>query len=92
MARYVIKRKTYSAIGNTLGGVTNAVGGAMNSTLGKAAGAYIGYKTIGSLLGSMIPIPGGRLIGKIGGAVIGGSLMKGIGKGLKATGQDMMYR
>lgn len=89
MARYIIKRKTYSAIGNTLGGVVSGVGGAMNSPLGGIGGAYLGWKAGGALLGSMIP--GGGLVAKIGGALLGRSIMKGLGKGLKNAGQDMRY-
>lgn len=94
MARYVIKRKTYSAVGNTLGGVVNGVGGAMNSTLGRLGGAYLGYKTAGSILGAALApiVPGGMLIGKIGGALLGKSVMSGVGKGLKNAGQNMMYK
>jgi len=93
MARYIIKRKTYSAIGNTLGGVVNGVGGAMNSTLGRGVGAYLGWKAAGSLLNTFVPGLGllGRGAVKLGGALLGKSVMSGVGKGLKNTGQNMMY-
>lgn len=94
MARYVIKRKTYSAIGNTLGGVTSAVGGAMNSSLGRLGGGILGWRA-GITAGNMLRaagVPFGGLIGRVGGFLLGKSVMSGLGKGLKNTGQDMMYR
>jgi hypothetical protein len=94
MARYIIKRKTYSILGNTVGGVTSAVGGAMNSTVGRLGGGLLGWRagrTIGNML-SAAGVPFGGLIGRIGGFIAGKSIMSGLGKGLKNTGQDMMYR
>ena len=85
MAKYRLKRKTYGigeAVGNTLGGVTEAVGKAADTKLGGFAGALGGM----SLLGSM-GLPWG--IGHIVSGALGATAVRGLGKSLKSVGQNM---
>ena len=94
MARYKLKRKTFGvgdAVQNTVGGVTEGVGKAMDTKAGGAAGAVAGGSLLGGTIASGLGALGG-LAGPAGwiiGAGLGAAAARGIGKGLKTAGQDM---
>lgn len=103
MARYRLKRKTYGVIAdaakNTLGGVTEGAGKALDSKIGGLIGAGVGSSLLGTamssggaLAGSTIASSLGGLagpVGYIGGAILGHAVTRGLGKGLRYAGQDM---
>lgn len=101
MARYRLKRKTFGvgdAVQNTIGGVTEGVGKAMDTKVGGAAGALVGGSllsgalTTGMLANTSVATTLGSLAGPAGlliGAGLGAAAARGIGKGLKTAGQDM---
>lgn len=94
MAKYRLKRKCYNALteaaGNTLGGVTEGVGKALDNKVAGVAGGVLGASKLGGTIGTMIgggPI--GSLLGMGAGYLIGSAATRGLGKGLKTAGQDM---
>ena len=94
MARYRLKRKCYNALteaaGNTLGGVTEGVGKALDNKVAGVAGGVLGATKLGGTIGSMIGLgPVGSLLGMGAGYLIGSAATRGLGKGLKTAGQDM---
>lgn len=101
MATYRLKRKFYgmvdgvqSAVGNTLGGVTSAVGKTMKSGIGQTVGGLAGMNTIGAGLGTAIGAATGlgalaTPIGMIAGFKIGKEATKEVGTGLQDAGNDM---
>ena len=92
MAIYRIKRKYFGVVGdaakNTLGGTAEMTGKALDTgvsgTLGGITGAGLATSGALGLTGLGLGIPGA-----IGGYVIGKAATKGLGKGLKNSGQDM---
>jgi len=102
MARYRLKRKYYglvdsagSAVGNTLGGTMEMTGKALDNKVAGLAGGILGGNTIGAGITSAIQGTGGFLsswggpVGWLAGAAIGSAATRGLGKGLKAAGQDL---
>lgn len=103
MARYRLKRKVYSnvivdAARNTLGGVTEGVGKALDNKAAGVIGGVVGASklggTIGGTIGSILgggPIGGtiGTALGMGAGYLLGSGATRGLGKGLKYAGQDM---
>ena len=88
MAKYRLKRKTYGVIkatgnvlGNTVGGVTEAAGKAMDTKLGGLAGAIGGMSLLTNL--------GLGPVGWLASGALGAAATKGLGKGLKAAGENM---
>ena len=85
MARYRLKRKTYGAVGeavgNTLGGVTETVGKAMDTKFGGFAGALGGMSLLTNL--------GLGPVGWLASGALGAAAVRGAGKGLKSVGQSM---
>lgn len=93
MATYRLKRKCYNALteaaSNTLGGVTEGVGKALDNKIAGVAGGFLGATKLGGTLGSIIGGPIGGLLGLGAGYLIGSSATRGLGKGLKSAGQDL---
>lgn len=95
MATYRIKRRLYSladAAGNTIGGVASGVGKALDSTPAALAGGVHGFMgPVGSTLGTALSgvIPGGSILGRVAGAAIESSAVRGLGKGLKSAGDSL---
>ena len=93
MATYRLKRKCYNALteaaGNTLGGVTEGVGKALDNKVAGVAGGVLGASKLGGTIGTMIGGPFGSLLGMGAGYLIGAAATRGLGKGLKSAGQDM---
>ena len=92
MATYRLKRKNFNAItdtaGNVVGGALNGVGRVMDSGVGSMTGAALGAYAGANLLGDVIPM--GGIIGGLAGASLGSTATRQVGKGLKASGQDLM--
>ena len=93
MATYILKRINYSALSavgdaasNTLGGVTEGVGKAMDTKPGGAVGGTIGSAMAG--LGGLAGAFSGP-IGWLAGAALGSAATRGLGKGLKSAGSDL---
>lgn len=94
MATYRLKRKCYNALteaaGNTLGGVTEGVGKALDNKFAGVAGGVLGAAKLGGTIGSIIGLgPIGSLLGMGAGYLAGSAATRGIGKGLKSAGQSM---
>lgn len=96
MATYRLKRKCYNALteaaGNTLGGVTEGVGKALDNKVAGVAGGVIGATKLGGMIGTALTgmgVPLGGLIGTGLGYLAGSAATRGLGKGLKTAGQDM---
>lgn len=91
MARYRLKRKCYNALteaaGNTLGGVTEGVGKALDNKVAGIAGGVLGATKLGGTIGTMIGV--GSILGMGAGYLLGSAATRGLGKGLKTAGQDM---
>jgi len=81
MGKVILKRKTYSVLGETGRGLIGGIGQAADSNVGKIAGAIGGWKLLGSAIGTLLGI--GPVLGGIGGAVLGSKAVSGIGKGLQ---------
>ena len=94
MARYRLKRKCYNAltdaVGNTLGGVTEGVGKALDNKVAGVAGGVLGAAKLGGTIGNFIGLgPIGSILGAGVGYLAGSAATRGLGKGLKSVGQDM---
>lgn len=96
MATYRLKRKCYNALteaaGNTLGGVTEGVGKALDNKVAGVAGGIVGAAKLGGMIGTALTgmgVPFGGLIGAGLGYLGGSAATRGLGKGLKTAGQDM---
>lgn len=91
MARYRLKRKCYNALteaaGNTLGGVTEGVGKALDNKVAGIAGGVLGATKLGGTIGSILGV--GSILGMGAGYLLGSAATRGLGKGLKTAGQDM---
>ena len=90
MARYRLKRKYYgvvdaagNALSNTAGGVLQGTGKVMDTSLGGMIGGLSLAAPIAGL------VPGLGPLGYVAGAAIGSAATRGLGKGLKAAGQDL---
>lgn len=96
MATYRLKRKCYNAIteaaGNTLGGITEGVGKALDNKVAGVAGGLLGASKLGGTIGSFFG-PAGSVLGTIAGAglgyLAGSAATRGLGKGLKSAGQSL---
>lgn len=94
MAKYRLKRKCYNALteaaSNTLGGVTEGVGKALDNKVAGVAGGALGAAKLGGTIGGMIGMgPIGSVLGMGAGYLIGSAATRGLGKGLKTAGQDL---
>lgn len=95
MAKIVLRRKTYGlaeAAGNTIGGVAQGVGQALDSKPAAMAGGLAGGAVLGGSITSALAGLGGlggvaatlsNPLGWLVGAGIGAAATRGLGKGLK---------
>lgn len=95
MATYRIKRRLYSmmdAVGNTVGGVSSGVGKALDSTPAAVVGGVHGFTgPVGNALAEALDgvVPGASILGRVAGAAIESSAVRGLGKGLKSAGDSL---
>ena len=99
MAKIILKRKTYGlaeAAGNTIGGVAQGVGQALDSKPAAMAGGLAGGAVLGGSITSALAGLGGvaaslsNPLGWLVGAGIGAAATRGLGKGLKEAANQSM--
>lgn len=94
MATYVLKRKTYGLVTGVAGGVGDALDSSVGGAVGAMHGAFGDYgagKWLGDALDS-VGVPGGEILGRVGGALAEGKAVRGLGRGMKdvANGDSLI--